>query len=273
MPTYRSGGLLMSIRAHLAHLSLAGYSPRTIEARKDVLTRFRREVGGDLLTTTRQDVLIWLSRDLAPESRRAYRSHLRGYFAWCVQEGLIQEAPTDRIPSVRVPRHLPRPLSDEQLRTVLRLADTRMRAWITLMAYAGLRCLEVAALRPEDVVPGPPTILRLRVTKGGHEAVVPAHPAVLAALAELPLRNGAWWDVTADTISRAVSIHMRGCGVDASAHRIRHYAGTAWYRASGHDLLVTAQLLRHASVATTQGYAAITPERAAQVVASLETVA
>jgi integrase/recombinase XerD len=259
--------------AHLAHLTLAGYSGRTIGARKDVLRRFHAELGRDLLTADRYDLATWLGRDLAPESRRAYRSHLVGFYRWCVDEGLLEMSPADRIPAIKVPRRLPRPIAADELSIALRHADARMRAWLTLMAYGGLRCMEVAALRPRDIEPGPPVLLWLRVTKGGGDAVVPAHPAILEALAELPIRAGCWWDVAPQTVSKLVGLHLKGCGIDASAHRLRHYAGTAWYRASGNDLLVTAQLLRHASVGTTQGYAAISPERAAEVVRSLPTVA
>jgi hypothetical protein len=54
--------------------------------------------------------------------------------------------------------------------------------------------------------------------------------------------------------------------VNASAHQLRHFAGSAWYRASGYDLLVTSRLLRHVSVATTQIYAALDEARLAEVV-------
>lgn len=44
---------------------------------------------------------------------------------------------------------------------------------------------------------------------------------------------------------------------------------TSWYKASGHDLLTTARLLRHANVANTQIYALLDPTRPAQVVAGV----
>jgi integrase len=236
--------------------------------------QFSAFLRADPLTATREDLAVWLSsRDLAPESRRAYRSHLRGFYRWCVDEGLLERSPAERIPPVKVPPRLPRPVSEEELAMALRHADPRMRAWLLLMAYGGLRCLEVAALCPQDVHPGPPIVFRLRVTKGGAEAVVPAHPSVLESLAELPVRDGLWWTCSAHHVSRTTSCYLRGIGLDATAHRLRHFAGSSWYRASGNDLLVTAQLLRHGSVRTTQGYAAISPERAAQVVSSLSPVA
>ncbi len=67
-------------------------------------------------------------------------------------------------------------------------------------------------------------------------------------------------------MSLIVGTHLKSCGVNASAHQLRHFAGTSWYRASGHDLLTTATLLRHANVQTTQRYAQLDPTRPTEVV-------
>jgi len=48
--------------------------------------------------------------------------------------------------------------------------------------------------------------------------------------------------------------------------------GTAWYEASGHDLLTTQQLPRHASVASTQGYAQISRTRTSEVALAMKDV-
>lgn len=259
----------MLIDAHLNRLRLAGYRPSTLLARSTVLTAYQRSLADHhtLTTATRMEVEAFLARDLAPESRRAYRGHLRGFYRWAIEEGHVAGDPTDRLPTVRIPRAVPRPVPDQQLRKALDLAPPRMTAWLLLMALAGLRCIEVAALRPEDVsVTETGPLLYLRETKGGGSATVPAHSAVLAALVQLPARDGRWWEVTPRYVSTEVSGYLRSVGVDATAHRLRHYAGTAWYEASGHDLLTTARLLRHASVRTTQVYAEVSPTRPAQVV-------
>ena len=99
---------------------------------------------------------------------------------------------------------------------------------------------------------------------------MPAHSAVLSALVQLPARDGLWWECSARHVSTEVGAFLRAVGIDATAHRLRHYAGTAWYEASGHDLLTTARLLRHASVTTTQVYAQLSPTRPAEVVDLVE---
>lgn len=253
---------------HLASLTLRGFRPYTVQQRQGRLLAFATTLAPRTLAdATRADVELWLGRPLAPESRRAYRSHLRAFYRWCVEEGHLDADPTERVRPIRVPRGVPRPVSDTELGTALRLADRRMRCWLLLMALAGLRCMEVAALEPRDLLEmntGP--VLHLRVTKGGRPAVVPAHALVVEALRAQPIRNGLWWSVTPATVSATTNRHLRACGVGGSAHALRHYAATTWYAQSGHDLLTTAVLMRHARVDTTAVYARIADERPAKVV-------
>ena len=255
------------LTSYLNRLRLANYRPATVKARAICLTAFQAGLAPRQLTAaTREDIESYLSRPLAPESRRTYRSHLRAFYGWCVEEGHIREDPTARIPAVRVKRGAPRPVPDEHLLRALDVADRRMRTWLLLMALAGLRCMEVAALRPDDLLDSPTgPLLFLRDVKGGGTATVPAHPAVVQALAALPVRNGLWWSVTPGTLSTAVNRHLRSIGVPDTAHALRHWAGTNWYRASGHDLLTTQQLMRHVNVNATQLYAKLDPARPAEV--------
>jgi integrase len=260
------------IPAHAAHLRLASYRPSSVKARVAVLTAFERGLDPHhtLATAERLHVEAFLGRDLAPESRRAYRSHLRGFYTWATDEGHVAVDPTLKLPTVRVPRGVPRPITEEQLRKAVIYADARMRAWLLLMCLAGLRCMEVAGLRPEDLSEtenGP--LLFLRECKGGGTGVVPAHPGVVAALRHVPIRNGVWWTLSPHSISTAISTHLRSLGINATAHQLRHSAGTEWYRVSGHDLLTTARLLRHATVQTTQVYAKVEHTRPAEVVRAM----
>lgn len=244
---------------HLAHAALMGLRPNSLKARREVLNAFARFIAPLAITSAgRREVEQFLSRPLSASSRR---------FRWAEEEGLVPEDPTTRIGTIKVKKGTPRPISPDQLALALEAAPPRMRAWVALMSFAGLRCLEVAALRPCDLIDHENgTLLYLRETKGGGTATVPAHEVILDALAVLPIRDGLWWTVTPNTVSTDVSRYLHSLGIDASAHRLRHSAGTAFYSASGNDILTTARLLRHVSVNTTMIYAAIDPERPAEVV-------
>lgn len=258
----------MSVTGHLASVTITGLRPSSIKSRRQVLAAFALSLHPrGMHDATRSDVEAFLSRDLAPMSRRAYLGHIRQYYRWAIDEGHTETDPTVKVPRIRVPRGVPRPVTTEDLGLALEHAPPVMRAWLLLMAMGGLRCIEVSHLRPSDLlVRDEVAMLYLRECKGGGTAVLPAHPSILEALAQLPIRNGAWWTLKPNTISTNVSRFLRSVGVEASAHQLRHTAGTAWYAASGHDLLTTAQLLRHVSVRTTQVYAQLDPSRPAEVV-------
>lgn len=258
------------IDTHLHWLTFKGRSPRTVDARGAVLRRME-EAQGPILGLNEGDLLEWLSRPgLQAESRRAYRSHVRGFYEWALERELIPEDPAAKIPTVKVPRRLPDPISPSDLKLALANADARMYAWLILGALAGLRCMEIAGLCPGDIYApedGGMPLLMLRHTKGGGSGIVPAHPLILAALAALPVYSGKWWDVSPKYVSQEIGNYLHSLGIRASAHKLRHHAGTAWLRASGHDILTTAALLRHASVATTMSYAQLDPTRPSEVVA------
>jgi integrase len=258
--------LLDSYRARLV---LAGVQPSTLVAKMTTLHAFARTIAPRRVEdATRADCEHFLtSRPLAAETRRAYRSTLRGLYVWGWEEGMVAEDITARIPAIRVPRKAPRPIPQADLERALALAGGRMQAWLLLMCLGGLRCIEISGLRPVDLQHSPDgVLLYLRRCQGGGSATVPAHPTILEALAALPIRDGLWWSCNRVTISSQVNDHLRACGVNSTAHSLRHWAGTAWYKHSKHDLLTTQKLLRHATVSSTQIYAATDPTRPREVV-------
>lgn len=257
------------VQTYLNRMTLAGLRPQTISVRGVVLRSFQATVPS-ITTATRDDIEAFLSRPLAPASRRAYASHLRAFYRYLVDEDVRADDPTLKLPHFRVPKGLPRPIGEADLARALSLADQRMTAWLLLMSLSGLRCVEVAALRPLDlVVRDIGAVLHMREVKGGGEGVVPAHELVVEALKGLPVRNGLWWNVSARTVSNAVGVHLRSLGIDATAHQLRHRFGSDVYERSGRDLLITKNLLRHKNVATVEIYAEISPVRPAEVVSLL----
>ncbi len=262
------GSTRFMLSDHAAHLTLAGYRPRTIRARREVIRQFEAFIHPlSLRSATRRHVEQFLSRPLSASSRHTYLGHLRGLYRWALEEGHVKDDPTAKVGKIRVKPGVPRPITQDELALALDHAPPRMRAWLLLFAFAGLRCMEVAYLRPCDLLQadtGP--LLFLRETKGGGQAHLPCHRAIVDALTVLPIRNNLWWDLLPNTVSTDTSEFLHGLGIEASAHRLRHLAATVWYRTSGEDLLTTASLMRHAQVNTTMVYSRIDPARPAEVV-------
>jgi len=255
------------LELYLSHLALRSFRPSTIALRERVLHNLARTLEPRTLADAdRHDLELFIGRpSLSPGTRRVYRSCVRGFYGWAVAEDLLPVDPSARIPSIRVRKGTPRPLDDASLRFALAAADQRTYCWILLMALGGLRCCEVARLRPVDILrneTGP--VLYIREAKGGASAAVPAHPLIMESLTAMPVVGGLWWDVSPKWVSESMSRYLHGLGIDASGHALRHTAATWWLHES--DILTTSVLMRHRSLDTTSVYAQLEAGKPARVV-------
>lgn len=240
-----------------AHQVSEGYSPHTIRARASCVRLVADRAGVEPHELARAHVLAYLSgRVYAPWTRLKYLSHLR---AWAAFAGIGD--PTAGVRRPRAPSGLPRPVSEAQLaRLLLAARPGRERAWIVLGAFCGLRSFESAKVAAEDLeqVPGG---WALRVAgKGGKVALIPVPDIVLeelqSAAAAVDGSGPLWPGATPHTVQRAVASAGQRAGLAVSSHQLRHRYGTAFYAAT-RDLLRTAKVMRHASTATTEGYALV----------------
>jgi integrase len=139
--------------------------------------------------------------------------------------------------------------------------SARLRGLIVgLMRNSGLRCAEVAAIRPADY---DPAAAELRVRGKGRRRrfvdVLDDEADLLAARLDRDPVIG----LSAGRISRLVSGWMAAAGLKVekydgvSAHALRHTAATE-YQAVCHDVRETQDFLGHANLATTDRYLAHT---------------
>lgn len=244
------------------HVMRMGYAPGTVEQR---LARLKAlGVPPDQATTA--DVLASLPGSAKSSTRRVYLGALRAAYRDLITLGLVTHDPTIGIRLPSSGRTMPRPLTDEQVQTLL-AERGRERDWTVLGCYAGLRASDVAGLYGEDLLTtrsGPALQLH---GKGNVQATVPAHDLVLDVMRRHPAR-GPLWRMRPDSVSHKWSVWASDLGVQATFHQCRHWFGTNVYRNSG-DILVTRDLLRHSSVATTQIYAAVEPDKSFKAVAGL----
>lgn len=253
-----------------------GHTSNSIETRECTFRQFSRQLGGRPFTdATRDDVEAFLDSKahLKPPSRGWHLTNLRCFYRFLILEGDIEVDPTARIPLPKCRAGLPRPMRQADLDAALAAAEPRMRCWLLLAAFGGLRAMEIAGLRREDVVDDVATPLIRILGKGGKERTVPLHPDVAQALVEYGMPTSGpifesrpGWPMKPGTVSTKVATFLRSIGIAATAHRGRHYYGTEVYRLSGGDLLMVQNLLGHASPATTAVYAAWDQSRAAPVV-------
>lgn len=220
---------------------------------------------------TGDDIVQMLNeRGLSASSRAKYVTVLRAMYADLIRLGLAKEDPLARIKTPRTPRRSPRPLTAEQLAALETLPkDSREYAFTILGAYAGLRAGEVAKIRGTWLTYGPSgAVLRVE-GKGGVVADVPAHPKVIEVLQPYAHLSDPIWPMWTQSINRAWQVGAAKVGVTGvTFHQLRHSFATRLTRA-GVDLLVIANVCRHASVATTQKYAKVADDAPFEAVVGL----
>jgi integrase len=105
-----------------------------------------------------------------------YVGHAQQLYLWAITEGLREDNPAESLPVPRTSRRLPRPVSEDGLMAALAAAPARVRPWLVLAAWCGLRACEIAGLRRDSIMEDaqpPVLIVRADATKGTRERTVP----------------------------------------------------------------------------------------------------
>ncbi len=201
---------------------------------------------------------------------------VRSFYRYLAREEILENPAPRTIRTPRVPRTLPRPLSEADASRALDEAGNNNVAWIgardtallTLLYGVGLRISEALGLKHGDVPLGDSLTI---LGKGRKERVVPVLPVVRDAI-----------DAYAKTIPFAIAprgplfVSRRGLPMSAreaqllmeklrgalglsekaTPHALRHSFATHLL-ANGGDLRAVQELLGHASLSTTQTYTEI----------------
>lgn len=283
----------------LTHLSAAeGRAGATIHAYARELRRYLSFLTGhhgarpspaSLGAVSSSDLRSWtakLRRDgLSARSMARALSAVRSFHRWLAEAEGIEAPAVAARRGPRARRRLPRPVAVPDARALLDHASrapaegwvgARDAAVLTLLWGCGLRVSEALSLRGADAPLG--DSLRIR-GKGGKERIVPVLPAArdavdryrtaapFALAPENPLfrgvRGGA---LDQRLVRRAMQEARTALGLPASAtpHALRHAFATHLLAAGG-DLRAIQALLGHASLSTTQIYAAVDENRLAAV--------
>jgi integrase/recombinase XerC len=259
---------------------LRGLRPNTIRVRGDVLGRIPHQTGKRLRDLTEADLLQWERNFLtgrAPETRRAYLSHMRAWFAWAVKTKVVDQDPTPCLTQPKLVRGLPRPISEDDLRLAVEKARPKMRLMILLGAFCGLRCQEIAGLHWSDLhSTSEGTALLVREGKGGKERVVPVPGVVLEAMvAHGRRRSGPIFygrdaqQMRPHTVSQVINGHLQRLGISCTAHQLRHRYATTGYQLTK-DIRLMQEMLGHSSPQTTARYTAYDKSGVADMVEQMD---
>lgn len=246
-----------AIRAWLEFLAGGGASRATLRLRRYQALRVAAEIHAAPATVTSKELARWLAgMRWSRETRRSHIAALRGFFAWLVDEGVRPDDPTVHLPILRPIDGVPRPAPETVVRAALRAPAARVRLMIQLAAWHGLRRGEIARVATADVTPSPGGWSLIVHGKGGKDRLVPLNDPTAAALRTVPagwvFPNGMGSHLSAGHVGVLITRELpRG----VTPHMLRHRFATVVYRRTL-DIRNLQRLLGHASVATTQRYAA-----------------
>ena len=240
-----------------------------------------------LLAAQRMDVEAWLAEQFRAKAKAtsiARRlSSLRRFYALQMQQATIRSDPTARVRAPKLPRRLPKNLSEDQVETLLDAPDVetalglRDRAMLETLYATGLRVSELTGLKIAQVSLDM-GVVRV-VGKGSKERLVPLGEEAIAWIkrylattrAELsgkgrsdamfvtarggPLTRQAFW-----ALLKRYAVKAGIPSASLSPHVLRHAFATHLLN-HGADLRVVQLLLGHADITTTTIYTHVARER------------
>lgn len=265
---------------HLAEMRRRNRRQGTIDQRRRALSRLARHVDpldlADVTYPILEDYVFDLERGLAAESQATEISHISTFYKWAVDTELLAIDPTARLRRPCIPKRLPKPMAEGDLAVAIDLAPERIRPWLLLGAYAGLRCFEISQLRADDLWwdANPPLII-IADSKGGDSTSVPLGDDLALQLRACDLPTRGWLFPRLDgrtgrtmpwRISQLSNQYLRSVGITATMHQTRHRYGTELLKAADGNVRTAQEGLRHASIVSTQRYTFIAPSAVAAAV-------
>lgn len=251
-PNYKTwaGALALYDNAMVAAKRSAG----TIRLHRHYLAQLREVAPRPWSVTTAQLQELMASRPWSAETMKSARTVYRGFYRWGHGMGFSQDDPALGLERVRVPAGIPRPTPEHVVRQLLRDPDDRIGLMGMLAALAGLRCAEIAQVRPEADYLAEVGVLIVH-GKGGKVREVPIVDDRLSwALKSAPagwlFPNGHGSHMSPGHVSRLVS---RALPEGWTAHTLRHRCASVAY-AGTRDLLAVGAMLGHSRPETTQRY-------------------
>jgi integrase/recombinase XerC len=242
-----------------------------------------------------QQIRAYLSelygRGLSKASAARALAAIRSWFKWLARHGYVEQNPASLVTTPKLPKHLPRVPTIEQMNRVVDAASDDNAAWperdrvIFEMLYGcGIRNAELVGLDLRDIHWANEAILVRG--KGRKERHVPLGDAAAQALrAYLPERAKRLAAAQKSTDALLLNARLRGEGrlttrsvgrivkriamanglpAEVHPHTLRHAFGTHMLE-EGADLRAIQELLGHERLSTTQRYTQLTVGQVAEV--------
>jgi integrase/recombinase XerD len=271
-----------------------GLARNTLDAYRRDLIQFATWLeaghGKKLLQGNVADIQAYLGHQFRKKTRASSAarllSSLKRFYRYCLRQGKVKSDPTLKIDSPKLPRGLPKSLTEDDVESLLaaprveHALGLRDRAMLETLYASGLRVSELVSLKQSQVSQDM-GVVRV-IGKGSKERLVPLGEESLAWIrrylkeARMELLRGRASDdlfVTARgaAMTRQMFWHLLrryalqvGLKKPISPHTLRHAFATHLLN-HGADLRVVQLLLGHSDISTTQIYTHVARERLKQL--------
>jgi len=271
-----------------------GLARNTLEAYRSDLAQFatwlEAQQRKDLISVDQADIQSYLGYQFRKKTRATsvarLLSALKRFYRYCLRQGRVKADPTLRIDSPKLPRGLPKSLTEEDVESLLtapradKALGLRDKAMLETLYASGLRVSELVTLKLGQVSQDM-GVVRV-VGKGSKERLVPLGEEAIAWIrqylkeARPELLGGRAADdlfvtVRGSAMTRQMFWHLlrryaaqAGLKKPISPHTLRHAFATHLLN-HGADLRVVQLLLGHSDISTTQIYTHVARERLKQL--------
>lgn len=269
-----------------------GLSPNTLSSYRNDLKGFAewcRQHTHTLWEVQSHDVQAYLAHRFPQVKVRSINrliATLRRFYRYALAANLIQQDPTLHIEAPKMPRSLPKTLSESQVDDLLNAPDVnvplgmRDRAMLELLYASGLRVSELVNIKISEVSTQDGVVRvtgkgsKTRLVPMGQEAAEWIDRYLAGARAEIlkgSLSDAVFVTTRGDAMTRHAFWHIiqryalqAGISQHISPHVLRHAFATHLLN-HGADLRVVQMLLGHADISTTQIYTHVARERLQQL--------
>ncbi|MDT7849388.1 site-specific tyrosine recombinase XerD [Methylophilus sp. VKM B-3414] len=269
-----------------------GLSPNTLSSYRNDLKGFAewcRQHTHTLWEVQSHDVQAYLAHRFPQVKVRSINrliATLRRFYRYALAANLIHQDPTLHIEAPKMPRSLPKTLSESQVEDLLNAPDVnvplgmRDRAMLELLYASGLRVSELVNIKISEVSTQDGVVRvtgkgsKTRLVPMGQEAAEWIDRYLASARAEIlkgSLSDAVFVTTRGDAMTRHAFWHIiqryalqAGISQHISPHVLRHAFATHLLN-HGADLRVVQMLLGHADISTTQIYTHVARERLQQL--------
>ena len=272
-----------------------GLSRNTLDSYRRDLRKFaawlEKQRGASILQTTHGDIQGYLAQLVVaqkakPSSTGRNISSLKRLFRYLLRQGKIATDPTLQIDTPKLPRNLPKSLTEQDVEQLLAAPDVqtplglRDRTMFEVLYATGLRVSELVTLRVTQVSMDM-GVVRV-MGKGSKERLVPLGEEALdwlrryladgrGVLLGKQMTDALFVTASGEGMTRQmfwylIKKHAKHGGLNKplSPHTLRHAFATHLLN-HGADLRVVQMLLGHADISTTQIYTHVARERLKQL--------